>query len=264
MHLKNVSGFILVAILLLLMSSCSSLKNVQVEEYGGKRIAYIQEGVGTPTIILESGFDAGMESWSYIIDSLAQYSKVYTYDRPGYGRSNKKDAPHSFEEAAKQLYANLVSRNIEPPYVLVGHAGGALFVNMFARLYPGITAGVLMVEPTHPDYYKYLKENEEIIYNLLFDYIGKGQRRYEFDLIKNSSEEFAKAPEFPNIPLTILMAGRHTTLESEDLKAKTLEFHEDLKNVSAKGKRYLVEDSRMSIQRHDPQLVIDYVRQLLD
>ncbi|MGI9546857.1 MAG: alpha/beta fold hydrolase [Flavobacteriaceae bacterium] len=263
MQLDNIYGFLVAAIFFFMMNSCSSLNNVKVEDSYGKRIAYVQEGVGSPAIILESGFDTGMESWAGIIDSLAQYSKVYTYDRPGYGRSNKKDAPHTIEGVAKQLYANLVARNIAPPYVLVGHAGGALFVNMFARLYPEITVGVLMVEPTHPDYYNYLRENEALIYDLLFDYIGNGQRRYEFDLIKNASEEFSNAPEFPDIPLTILMAGRHTSLESEELKAKTLEFHEELKNMSSKGKRYLVEDSRMSIHRSDPQLVIDYVVQLL-
>ena len=136
-------------------------------------------------------------------------------------------------------------------------------INMFARLYPEEVAGVLMIEPTHPDLYDYMRENEAVLYEILFDYIGKGQRRYEFDIIKNVSEEFKNAPAFPDIPLTILMAGRHTTLESDALKAKTLEFHEDLKKMSSKGKRYLVDSSGRWIHKNNPEIVQTYVYELL-
>lgn len=242
-----------------MISACSPLKNVQVEERGGKRIAFINEGVGSPSVIFESGFEGGMETWAGIIDSVSRYTSVYTYDRPGYGRSNLKDSPHSIKEVAQQLHANLIARNIKPPYVLVGHSGGALFINMFARLYPDKIKGVLMIEPTHPDLYDYLRENEALLYDLLFDYIGDGQRRYEFDLIKNSSTEFREVADFPDVPLIVLMAGRHTTLESDELKEKMLEFHEDLKKLSVLGTRYLVEDSGHSIHKNDPQLVVDYI-----
>ena len=252
------------AILVSFIHSCSPLQNVQVEEKFGKRIAFIDEGSGSPTIILESGFDAGMETWGGIVDSLTHYARVYTYDRPGYGRSNKKDPPRTFKEVAQQLHTNLIARNIPPPYLLVGHADGALIVNMFARLYPDETQAALMIDPAHPDFYDYLRENEALIYDLLFDYIGKGQRRYEFDLIKDTSEDFKYAPEFPDIPLIVLMAGRHTTLESEALKAKTLEFHEDLKKMSSKGKRYLVEDSGYYIHKNNPNLIIENVLQLME
>lgn len=243
--------------------SCSSLNDVKVDERFGKKIAYIKKGSGTPAIILESGFDSGMESWSGLIDSLARYSLVYSYDRPGYGKSNKKSPPYSVREIAEQLHANLVVRDIPPPYVLVGYSGGALMINMFARLYPGEVAGVLMIEPTHPDLYDYMKENEAVLYEILFDYIGDGQRRYEFDIIKNVSAEFKEAPPFPDVPLTILMAGRHTSLESEALIAKTLEYHEDLKKMSPQGKRYLVDTSGRWIHKQNPEIVLARVYELL-
>ena len=264
MKIKTLSRFMLMWILLSVVLACSPLQNVQVEERAGKRIAFISEGTGSPSVIFESGFEGGMETWTGIIDSVAQHTSVYAYDRAGYGRSNLKDSPHSIEEVARQLQSNLTARNIPPPYVLVGHSGGALFVNMFARLYPEKTKSVLLIDPTHPDLYDYLKENEALMYDLLFDYIGEGQRRYEFDLIKNSSKEFKDAADFPEIPLIVLMAGRHTTLESEALKNKMLEFHEDLKRLSPLGTRYLVEDSGHSIHKNDPQLVVDYILGLLD
>ena len=263
MRAIKISIYLVIITLFWFTQSCSPLKNVRVDERFGKRIAYVKEGTGTPAIILESGFDAGMESWVGIIDSLSRHSMVYAYDRPGYGKSNKKDPPGSIKEIAQHLHANLIARNIPPPYVLVGYSGGALMINMFTRLYPQEVAGVLMIEPTHPDLYDYLRENENVLYEVLFDYIGEGQRRYEFDIIKNVSEEFRNAPPFPDVPLTILMAARHNTLTSEALKEKTLEFHEDLKNMSSKGKRYMVDSGERWIHRNQPKLVEEYVYKLL-
>jgi pimeloyl-ACP methyl ester carboxylesterase len=259
MKLKTISGLLFIWTLVALISACSPLKNVQVEERAGKRIAFINEGVGTPSVIFESGFESGMETWAGVIDSVARYTTVYSYDRAGYGRSNLKDPPLSIKEVAQQLHTNLVARNIKPPYVLVGHSAGALFINMFARMYPGEVKGVLMIDPTHPELYDYLRENEALLYDLLLDYIGDGQRRYEIDLIKNSSKEFREAADFPDVPLIVLMAGRHTTLESEELKDKMLEFHEDLKKLSPLGTRYLVEESGHSIHKNDPKLVVDHI-----
>ena len=256
-------AFTLLASLCILVSSCTSTKNQIVDERYGKRIAYINKGEGSPAIIMESGFDAGMETWDLLVDTLATYTKVYAYDRPGYGKSNMKDAPHSFEEVARQLHANLKVRKVKPPYVLVGYEAGALMVNMFVRLYPEEVKGVIMIEPAHPDIFEYLENNEAILYGILVDKIDDGQRLYELDMIKNSSEEFINAPGFPDVPLTILMASRHSSLESEALKDKTLEYHEALKNMSAEGKRYLIPSTGRHIHRNEPDAVIEKILEVL-
>ena len=38
-----------------------------------------------------------------------------------------------------------------PPYVLVGHSLGGLYVQLFARRLPEDVGGVVLVEATHPD-----------------------------------------------------------------------------------------------------------------
>ena len=40
---------------------------------------------------------------------------------------------------------------IEPPYVLAGHSFGGLPVRAFADLYPELTAGLVLVDASHPD-----------------------------------------------------------------------------------------------------------------
>lgn len=236
---------------------------MRVEERYGKKIAFVQKGEGKPTVILETGFDAGMETWGTMLDTLSEHTQVYAYNRPGYGKSNKNLEPHTVREVAEQLYANLVTRNIDPPYVLVGYNEGALMINMFARLYPELVSGVLMIEPTHPEYYDYIRENEALIYDILIDFVGKGQRLYEFDIIKGSSSEFVNAPPFPDIPLTILMAGRHYSIESESLRKKTLEFHEELKSMSSLGQRFLVQSSGQFIHKQNPDLIVAEILRLI-
>ena len=250
--------------IVLLLSSCWSSKNLEVESRWGNKLAFIELGSGSPAIVMESGFDAGLESWGWLPDSLAKHSKVYAYNRPGYGKSNQQEIPESIEEIAQYLHSNLKARNIPPPYVLVGYREGALMVNMFTRLYPDEVHGVLMIEPTHPDFYDYIKENEELIYNILVDKIGESQRFYEIDLVKNCSEEFQNVPEFPDVPLTILMAGKHTSIESDALRSKMLEFHKDLKDMSTKGKRYIVKRSGHHIHKHEPELVESEILKLLN
>ena len=243
--------------------SCSPVKDIRVEERFGKKIAFVNKGNGSPTIVWEAGFDAGMATWGTLLDTLSQYTEIYAYDRPGYGKSNKSMAPQSVREVAEQLYANLVTRDIEPPYVLVGHNEGALMINMFARLYPELVSGVLMIEPIHPDYYDYIRENEALIYDILIDFVGKGQRLYEFDIIKGASAEFKNAPPFPDIPITILMAGRHRIIESETLRQKTLEFNEELKSMSSIGQRFLVQSSVQYIHKQNPDRVIEEILRLI-
>ncbi len=263
LSLNRVALFLL-TVIMIFNTSCSSTKNVKVDERYGKRIAYINKGSGSPAIVFESGFDSGMETWDGILDSLATYTKVYAYNRPGYGKSNMKDAPQSFEEVARQLHSNLKARKVKPPYVLVGYAAGALMVNMYVRLYPEEVKGVVMIEPTHPNLYEYLKNNEALLYDILVDNIDRGQRLYELKLIKSSSEEFMNAASFPDVPLNILMASRHSSLESESLKEKTLEYHEQLKNMSAEGKRYLIPSSSRHIHRSSPEAVIEKILELVE
>ena len=51
----------------------------------------------------------------------------------------------------QQLRALLQARKLPPPYVLVGHSLGGLYMQLFARQYPGEVAALVLVDSTHPD-----------------------------------------------------------------------------------------------------------------
>ena len=46
-----------------------------------------------------------------------------------------------------KLIKLLKQKNIKPPYIVVGHSYGGLYVDYFARKYPNLTKGVLLVDP---------------------------------------------------------------------------------------------------------------------
>ncbi len=50
-----------------------------------------------------------------------------------------------------ELRTELDRRNIRPPYVLVGHSLGGLYMQYFARNYPSEVSGLLLVDSTHWD-----------------------------------------------------------------------------------------------------------------
>ena len=52
---------------------------------------------------------------------------------------------------AADLYALLYAAGIPPPYVLVGHSIGGIIARRFCVQYPGLVAGMLLVESSHED-----------------------------------------------------------------------------------------------------------------
>ncbi len=80
-------------------------------------------------------------------------TRTLTYLRAGIGRSAPGPEPRSAEQIARELHALLATLQIAPPYVLVGHSAGGLYVRVFAHLYPQEIAGLILVDPATEDFY---------------------------------------------------------------------------------------------------------------
>jgi pimeloyl-ACP methyl ester carboxylesterase len=123
---------------------------VQVE---GRRVEAEIEGAGSPAVVFESGFIGGLFLWEPVQTRVAQETLTLTYERAGLGQSDPGPDPRSAEQIAKELHALLSAKAIAPPYVLVGHSAGGLFVRVFAHMYPKEIAGLVLVDPaTEQDY----------------------------------------------------------------------------------------------------------------
>ncbi len=121
-------------------------------DIGGHRLHLDVQGDGPgPTAVLESGMGSFSPNWYWVQSELAQDMRVVAYDRAGLGWSERGAGPRDAETLAAELHAALLAAEIAGPYVLAGHSFGGLPVRAFAQLYPGETAGLVLVDASNPD-----------------------------------------------------------------------------------------------------------------
>ncbi|PPD31452.1 MAG: hypothetical protein CTY19_14330 [Methylomonas sp.] len=106
-------------------------------------------GSGTATLVLEAGLGENSLSWYPVQAKLARNMRVCSYDRPGLGWSDPVDAAIQPEDVAKNLHALLNNAGISPPFILVGHSRGGIYVRAFYHQFPEETQGIILVDSTH-------------------------------------------------------------------------------------------------------------------
>ncbi|MDH3375590.1 MAG: alpha/beta hydrolase [Gammaproteobacteria bacterium] len=248
---------------LLVLTGCVSLPNVKVDNVQDRQVAYTSKGVGTPVIVLESGLGPSMTTWAPIFESLAEITRVFAYDRPGYGHSSLHQYPETARELAEQLRQNLITTGHSPPYLLAGHSAGGLYVNVFARLYPNDVAGVVLIDATHPSQFEYFREEQPILYSTFITTSAMGKTRYEATILKNMHTEFASIGRFPDVPLVVLTAEKSSIFETQKMRNKWLEFQQDLASMSTKATHKVVAGSGHFIHKDKPNIVINEIKEIV-
>lgn len=119
-------------------------------DVGGFRLHIDCEGYGTPTVIFDVGLGGSALEWRPVVDEVRQFTRVCTYDRAGYGWSDTGPLPRTSSTIANELYLLLEAVDFERPFVLVGHSYGGYNMQLFARRYPFLAAGLILVDSSHP------------------------------------------------------------------------------------------------------------------
>jgi pimeloyl-ACP methyl ester carboxylesterase len=104
-----------------------------------------------PTVVLESGAFGASADWDRVQGDLAKAGRVCAYDRLGLGASPDRSGRPDAATIARDLADALDAWGETGPVVLVGHSNGALYVETFAALFPGRTAGVAYVDGVGSD-----------------------------------------------------------------------------------------------------------------
>ena len=107
------------------------------------------------TIVFQNGTGSSLEAWSAnktFFNCIKQLGNLFLYDRSGLGKSspdfNVSSANPITAELVNSKLTQLLERNrIKSPYILVSHSYGGLYTGYFARKYPDLVAGMLMVDP---------------------------------------------------------------------------------------------------------------------
>ena len=117
---------------------------------GSHRLHIHCTGTGTPSVVFESGLGGTSLDWVRVQPEVARFARACSYDRAGYGWSERGPEPRHAARIASELDRLLLNAGVPAPYVLVGHSFGGLAVRLFAaRREQGSVAGLVLVDATH-------------------------------------------------------------------------------------------------------------------
>lgn len=123
-------------------------------DIGGYRLHLYCTGTaspGQPTVVLSAGSGDFAVDWGLVQSSIAESTRVCSYDRGGVGWSDPGPEPRTLRQEATELRLLLRNAGEMPPYVVVGHSVGALVVRIFQEMWPESVVGMVLVDPTHED-----------------------------------------------------------------------------------------------------------------
>lgn len=112
---------------------------------------YLSENGGDSTVVIETALGSCSAEWWHIAESLREKTNVLVYDRAGYGRSSSSSLPRTPRNISKELHSLLVQMNINNNVLIVGHSQGGLYAQQFARDYPEMVSGLVLIDPLSAD-----------------------------------------------------------------------------------------------------------------
>jgi pimeloyl-ACP methyl ester carboxylesterase len=120
-------------------------------DIGGHRLHLHCAGGGAPTVVLDAALGGSSISWAHVQPAVAAFARVCSYDRAGFGWSDAGPMPRTAGRAADELHRLLHTAGERAPYLLVGHSYGGLVARIFAARHPHEIAGLVLVDPAHPE-----------------------------------------------------------------------------------------------------------------
>lgn len=117
---------------------------------------------GAPTILLEAGLDpmGGSILYSGLIDSIASFGRVCTYDRAGIAWSEIGPGPRVADKLVDELHELMSQSNEQVPYLLVAWSMGGPYARLYAKRYFNEMAGLVLIDSSHPEQFERLPANE--------------------------------------------------------------------------------------------------------
>ena len=217
-----------------------------------------------PVVVFENGARLTLDTWQAVVDGLGRDVTLLTHNRAGYGRSDPVDTLRTGEAVVAELRALLAAKGLNPPYVLVGHSMGGLYMQWFARRYPQQVQALVLVDSLYP---RIIKKPEDFPW-----YARLGKRLLmpravsaEVDQIHATGESMLALPAFDdtrvvqlfNVPTDKTAIAVDFGVTNDD--PATIAF---VKQLYPRSRKHIV-DSDHQIQSDKPELVVAAIREAL-
>jgi len=239
------------------LGGCASLKTNGTVTVSGSSVAYAHAGQGGPTIVLQSGLGDDSAPWVDVYRALQQRHSVLAFDRPGYGASAAVADARDPCTIATQTRALLAAAGLKPPYVLVGHSLGGLYQYAFARLYPDEVAGLVLLDPTHPQHWQTMQREAPAAASALLaihSTLFSATARREFDQQSQCVDQLEVAAAHP-VPVRILVSTQSGAMEGPDFQRMLARLRQDWLRLSGAASLELVPGAGHYLQREAPGAV---------
>ena len=223
------------------------------------------EGTGSVTVVFEAGLGDTRKVWDKVQSSVAQgCAGTVTYTRSDHGIGNSADGPRDAEHIVAELRQRLAVSGLSPPYVLVGHSSGGLYMQYFARRYPMDVQGLVLVDSTHWDQLERVKTAAPGVYGMtkMASFLMSDIVRHEFASIPSTGTEVAALPRASNISTIVLSSTRAGNGETSAYRTLAAQLQNEIAATFDTKRHDFVIDSGHYIQRDQPQAVINAAREL--
>ena len=216
-----------------------------------------------PTIILEAGSGDSSEVWSAVQKQVAEFARGCSYDRLGLGKSEKIAPAHTTDEIVEDLHQLLRTSSLSPPYVMVGHSMGGIYVRKYAALYPTEVVGLVLLDSSHEEQFARVSQISP-------EWAQRIRERFSVDEQRAGGflPEGERLTWHFNGPLIVIEHGKMPQPAGSDPTAKQSEavFHilqEDLAKRSKYGQLREGKTSGHYIQRDQPELVTQSIKDVI-
>ncbi|MBE7417163.1 MAG: alpha/beta fold hydrolase [Ideonella sp.] len=248
-----------------LLAACSSLPPAQ--PVSGVAARALRVGHGAPTIVLQSGLGDGTAPWAAVFETLTREHQVVALERPGYGGNPAGAAPRDPCTIADEQRALLQRLGIAPPYLLVGHSLGGRYQWVYAALYPHEVAGLVLLEPTHPEHWQRLRRDAPAMaaaVSALSLTFGRAMKR-EFDEQDRCLAErigAAQRAAVRRVPTRLLARESYPLAERGAFEAMHRQSQLDWLQLTAAPQVRRISGSGHYLQRDRPDAVVAAVREM--
>jgi pimeloyl-ACP methyl ester carboxylesterase len=268
-------------------------------DIGGRSLYLECHGQGGPTVILESGLDGRGDVWSRVQPSVAAFTRVCAYDRPGTlteanasdpdgplfypSRSDPVPQPRTTQDLVADLHSLLAAAEIPGPYVLAAHSAGGLVARLYASTYPDDVVGMVLVDSTNENVWRDFKEHLTPAQYATFE--ASTVDRAELQAAYPEAEDLFTAPlaDTPSVvqvrdaraaaplhpmPLVVLAHGIPFAAPipgwpTDTMETLMLNSQKDLATLGPDARLVVATKSGHNIHQDEPELVIDAITQVV-